>query len=133
MNETTMNLLELLQHPPTILIYRPDGRFSLDQFPDMETPDAVVCFRSMEEARTFLDTSPALKGFRPVELSLGRWLEAIREEAANGRTHLAIFHLPGDGSFGKCGFRITDVVAALEDAGKAIEEESRSEERWRWN
>lgn len=42
---TTISLGELLEQPPTVVIYRPDGQLSLDMLPGMTTPDAVVCFR----------------------------------------------------------------------------------------
>lgn len=98
MNEPVMKtetVLEWLQQPPTIVIYRPDGKLSLDILPDMTSPEAIVCFRSMAEAKEFLNG--VRKGFCPVELPISEWLEAITSEAEQGRTHLAIFQLPGDG------------------------------------
>ena len=108
--EVATNLLELLQQPPTIVIYRPDGQLSLDQLRGMSEPNAIVCFRSETEARQYLD--PKLKGFRVAALSFEQWLEAISGEAEKGRTHLAIFQSLGD-SILKSNFKISDVFSAL--------------------
>jgi hypothetical protein len=124
---TTTTLKEWLDQPPTIVIYRPDGQLSLDQLPDMVTPDAVVCFATMHEAIQLVGAS---EGFRPVNLSLDDWLAAIRAEAAKGRTHLSIWEFPGDGTVSKRSVRIKDVLNGFEFAAKALQEET---ERWRWN
>ena len=123
------------EHPPTIVIYRPDGQVSLDVLPGMTTPDAIVCFRSMAEAKQFLGSCRRLhrqgiKGFQPVELSLEQWHEVIKAEADKGRTHLAIFQLPGEGQLDKVSIRIADLFDLLEKAGA---EYHRLSEPWRWN
>jgi hypothetical protein len=63
----TTTLAEWLRQTPTIVIYRHDGQLSLDQLPDMTSPDAVVCFTSMQEANRFLKSlGKRRKEFRPV-------------------------------------------------------------------
>src|SRR5262249_7088040 len=126
---------EWLEHPPTIVIYRPDGQVSLDVLPGMTTPDAIVCFRSMAEAQQLLGSCrrlhrKAVKGFQPVELPLEQWLGVIKAEADKGRTHLAIFQLPGEGQLEKVSIRIADLFDTLEKAGA---EYHRLSEPWRWN
>jgi hypothetical protein len=139
MNETKMSLWNLLEQPPTVVIYRPDGQLSLDQLPGMNTPDAVVCFYSMKEARQFLGQTlcsvkrKRLKGFRPVQLTLDEWLGTMKAEAEKGRTHVAIFHLPGDNTVGKISYRIADIFNALDYANKVVEEDRQAKENWRWN
>jgi hypothetical protein len=130
-----ISLGELLEQPPTIVVYRPDGQLSLDMLPGMTTPDAVVCFRSMLEARRFLASGRRLrrkraKGFRAVRLPTEHWLEAVKAEAEKGRTHLAIFHLPNNGQLEKTGIKIAELLSALE---KATDEYLRATESWRWN
>lgn len=116
---TTTTLKEWLLQPPTIVIYRPDGQLSFDQLPDMVTPDAVVCFVTMHEAKGFLGT---FEGFRPMNLSLDDWLAVIRTEAAKGRTHLSIFEVPGNGTLKKRIVRIEDMLNGFKFAAKAIQE-----------
>jgi hypothetical protein len=132
---TTISVGELLEQPPTVVIYRPDGQLSHDILPGMTTPDAVVCFQSMQEARRFLASGRRLrrkraKGFRPVHLPIEQWLEAVKAEAEAGRTHLAIFHLPGHGQLEKAGIKIGELLSALENAA---DEYRRTTESWRWN
>jgi hypothetical protein len=98
---TTTTLREWLLNPPTTVIYRPDGQLSLDQLPNMASPDAVVCFTTMHEAKRFVKEIHQRKLFRPVKLRLAKWLEAIKSEAEMGRTHLSIWSIPGDGTLGK--------------------------------
>jgi hypothetical protein len=140
MNEavtTTTTLWDWLQRPPTIVIYRPDGQLSLDQLPNMASPDAVVCFTSMQVAKRFLKTikrsrrlGKRREGFRAVNLHLARWLQVIRAEAKKGRTHLSIWSVPGDGMVGTRSVRIEDVLDGFEFAAKAT---SKAMEPWRWN
>jgi len=112
--------MDWLQQPPSIVIYRPDGQLSLDQLPGMNKPDAVVCFRSMKEALDFLGRAGSsvqpgrFEGFHAVELPLRQWLDAMKGEAKKGRTHLAVFDVPGDGSLTKSSILISDVIDAVE-------------------
>jgi len=139
MERTTITLLEWLQQPPTIVIYRPDGQLSLDQLPGMNKPDAVVCFRSMKAALDFLGRAGRwvqprrFEGFHAVELPLGQWLEAMKGEAKRGRTHLAVFDVPGDGRLTKESMLIANVIDAVEFAKGCIEEVRQADENWRWN
>lgn len=132
---STTTLGDWLEQPPTIVIYRPDGQVSLDALPGMMTPEAIVCFRSMREARRFLKScrrlhSKAVKGFRPVQLALDKWLDLIKAESEKGRTHLAIFQLPGNGKLEKVSVRITEILGTVQ---KAVEDYQRGQEPWRWN
>lgn len=110
-----ITLKKWIDNPPTILIYRPDGTPSLDQLPDMVTPDAVVCFFTMQEAKSFL-SFPGGWRFRIKNLSVGEWLHVIRGEMAQRRTHLSVFHLPGDGTMSKIGVLIEDILMGFETA-----------------
>jgi hypothetical protein len=126
MNEpvTTTTLADWLRQTPTIVIYRHDGQLSLDQLPNMTSPDAVVCFATMDEAKCFLKSlGKRRKEFRPVNLSVDDWLAAIKAEAVKGRTHLSVWELPGGGKLTKRSVRIADVVKGFDVALKAIQEE----------
>jgi hypothetical protein len=127
--QTSTTLLEWLQQPPTVVIYRPDGQLSLDQLPDMDSPKAVVCFKTMKEAKQFLKHVRQRKRYRAVNLAVAKWLEAIRAEAEKGRTHLSIWNMPGDETVGKRSVRIEDVLRGFEFATKATQEM----QPWRWN
>src|SRR5262249_9650610 len=105
---------EWLEHPPTIVIYRPDGQLSLDVLPGMGS-----CRRLHHK----------VQDFQPVELPLEQWPEVIEAEADNGRTHLALFQLPGEGQLEKVSIRIADLFDTLEKAGA---EYHRLRLPWRW-
>lgn len=91
-----MTLLEFFENPPTVMVVRPDGQLSLDCLPGATTPQSLVCFHTLEEARTFLSAGSVPSGFRPVQMTFDEWLEAITAEASKGRTHLSVFQVHDD-------------------------------------
>jgi hypothetical protein len=81
--QVSVNLLVPLEgvfaNPPHVLVYRPDGKFSVDLPPIGEQGEAVVAFRSVKYAKRLLWHIPkGLKLYRPVRLGEAEWVAAVR-------------------------------------------------------
>jgi hypothetical protein len=133
MNEPEMTSTtpwEWLLRTPTVVVYRPDGQLLLDQLPDMNSPDAVVCFTTMHQAKRLLRHARQRKRYRPVNLPMAEWLEAIGTEAEKGRTHLSVWSTADDVMMRRRAVPIEYVLSVFELAAKMMREGSDS---WRWN
>jgi hypothetical protein len=123
----TVSLRDWVKQPPSIVVFRRGEQ------PLLDVNDAVVCFRSMHDARKFIGIlrrshRKRSKGLHPVECEFGPWLEVMKAEAAAGRTHLVVFQFSEDGIVQKRSTLITDVLNAIQEVL-----ETHSDEFWRWN